>query len=572
MKTLMLYLVGGLVVVVLAFGLANHLDPTVRAERQHRAYLAQQQRMELAPLVLTIKRIGLGSLAVACVSLAIALSWSALLYLPARARRAAVLAWSKYGLPPWIIQEASRWKVTGPEGRNLSAETARAVFAGAEHQGADGPRITSPVMRQLLNPPSPEEALLPDEALELPAHASIYTAPIDGTLALPIGMSGDGPVALPLRDLGGGVIGGLQGLGKSELVASMMVGLLRQDASGQSVRLALADMKGGLDFGRVPGDLPALQWPIATDEEAAVVLAAQLWQEIQRRQDLLRRAGCASLENYNDARSGERLPYIVAFVDELMMLTAPSLEAGVSRIGRRSSQEFIGSAVRSLAVGRATGVSLIMATQRPSGDVVPTRLRDLAGFRIAYHCATVEASRAVLGQSGAEALPHDPGQAILVRGEAPIRLRTYDAGIRAGQFDGFLRRLPRAPRLDLPVDAEADGLGADDRPDTIDTTNTAYTTGIGGMRGPQRAFACNTACNTARSTTVTIPADASMASLSHDQRQAIWDAWKLSQAGGRASLRGTEAILWPNIEHGGDKFYVVREVVRAELAKRGLWV
>ena len=59
------------------------------------------------------------------------------------------------------------------------------------------------------------------------------------------------------------------GMGKSEAIASMIVGLLRQDASGRGVQLGICDMKGGLDFGRIPSDLAALRWPVAATREAA---------------------------------------------------------------------------------------------------------------------------------------------------------------------------------------------------------------------------------------------------------------------------------------------------------------
>lgn len=549
---LMVLIIGVIILLsVIAPALTRLIDPAARAAHDASVRQAQERSQELEPFLRLLLKALIISVIACCIAVTgCVVGWVMTKTSTWRLRSRLIPTFE--GMLPMVYGAAGHQIWVPPYQPNTM------VMAALTGGRGNVTRFPASALRTI---GQPDEVPVEDQPpLALPARASIYTAPLDRTLSLPIGQSADGPISLPLRDLGGGIIGGLQGLGKSELVASMIVGLLRQDPTGKSVALAMADMKGGLDFGRMTPDLNALQWPIATNEGAATALVGQLWQEIQRRQNLLQNAGVASMENYNASRAGDSLPYIVAFVDELMLLTAPSLETGTRSAERTASQEFISLAVKCLAIGRATGVSLIMATQRPSGDVVPTRLRDLAGFRVAYRCATVEASRAVLGQSGAEMLPFDPGQALLVRGESPVRIRTYEAGIRAGQFDQFLSKLPRSPRLELPADAEANGLR-----DTGCTGKTAYTANGNMVFTASNGLPLRTA--------VYIPPDVTSLDITQEMRRAIWRAWIMSGSSNpnrKPSLRGTQAILWPDLQHGGAKFYLVREVVQEEMHKRGL--
>ena len=308
-------------------------------------------------------------------------------------------------------------------------------------------RIGAGPMKAILAP-RPDENLLPlpePAELPLPPKVTIYTAPLSDQLHLPVGVDGRGPIQLPLRDLGSGLIGGLPKMGKSEEVASMIAGLLRQDASGQFLQLAVSDLKGGLDFGRIPDDLAGLAWPVAKSPEAGLALMRNVWAEVQRRQGLLDKAGVARVEVYNQQSGVARLPYLLYFVDEIMMLTMASDERGADKATKLQSAEFNNLAVRTVGLARATGVSLISATQRPSGEVIPTRLRDMCGFRIAFYCATRQSSEAVLGVGGAELLPPEPGLALLKGDQAqPRQIRTYLAGVDSGKFDQFTAGLQRA--------------------------------------------------------------------------------------------------------------------------------
>lgn len=534
------------------------LDASCQAQRAHAAAAAQAQSDALAPLVLWVKRVGLGALIVFLLSLAAGAVAGAIsaFALAARARVRSGLVPAEHGLYPAVARTTDeKRRIWSPPAMQLSAppNEPRAQIVAALTNGIVD-RLSSGAMRPILRPTPDEPALLPDlepAALALPAHASIYTAPLPSELALLLGVGAEHDIALPLRNLGGGVIGGLQGMGKSELMAALMAGLLRQDASGRKLRLGLIDMKGGLDFARIPGNLAAWQWPIATNEAQAVALITQLQAEIKRRTTLMIAAGAANIETYNARRNGSALPYLIVLVDEIMLLTAPALAAGLSRLDRADSREFTRQAQNCLAVGRASGVSLIMATQKPSADVVPTTLRDLAGFRIAFRCATSEASKAILGQGGAEGLPNDPGRALMWRGDRLLPMRAYLAGIETGDFDRFTLRQQRSAYPQLPTDAEADGLGGDDQPDGA--TEPATATVLPG----NEQYAASSRPPVAGSTVAGVPAA---------HLDAIYQTWLAQNRSLRAVCRAYPE--WYSTDNGGP-YYVAAGHLNAALRRNG---
>lgn len=291
---------------------------------------------------------------------------------------------------------------------------------------------------------APEPAALPEPepapALSFPQRAAVYTAPMPRDLALPVGIDGAGrSVALPLRNLGNVLIAGLPGSGKSELLASMLAGLLRQDASGRRVQVATVDSKL-VTFGNLP-PLAALYAPPALEIDDAHALVWGLVEEVRRRFQLLQAAGVRSVEEYQ-SKTGEALPYLVTVIDELADMTADH--------DRKRAAMFNAAAMEIGRKGRAAGVSLVMATQRPSADVIPSSLRNLAGAAVAFRLARADDSRLVLDAPGAEALPSTPGRC-LVRHRETVQTQAYYAGLEGGQFDRFLLALPTAGRIEAPA-------------------------------------------------------------------------------------------------------------------------
>jgi DNA segregation ATPase FtsK/SpoIIIE-like protein len=311
-----------------------------------------------------------------------------------------------------------------------------AVLASASRR-----RPTAAMIGRVLDAPVSSAApQIAAPAEHYPARVDVYSAPMPKRLALPIGVAGDGRhVALPLRGMGNVVIGGLPNCGKSELLASMAAGLLRQDATGERQQIAVVDMKL-VSFGNLP-DLAALRWPVATEIDEAHQVIAAARAECSRRYMALKDARARTLEEYQDV-TGEPLPYLTVLVDEIADLTQDDDR------GRRD--RFLASAMEIARKGRAAGVGLVMATQRPSADVLPSSLRNLAGAAVAFRVQRNHDSIAVLGEPGAETLPAVPGRC-LVRHSATVQVQAFYAGLEGGRFDAFVAQLPTGDALPAPT-------------------------------------------------------------------------------------------------------------------------
>ena len=316
---------------------------------------------------------------------------------------------------------------------DLNTQHAQALAVMHQHRGA---RATSGSVGHVLDWQPPELPQIAAPAQRFPARAEVYDAALPRALALPVGVDGAGqPVALPLRNLGNVLVGGLPGGGKSELLASMMAGLLRQDASGRTVQVAAVDTKL-VSFGLLP-NLASLYAPPALSIDAAQDLVIGLAAEVQRRFELLHAARVRSLEEL-EMTTGERLPYLVAFVDELADLSTD--------LDKARRDRFLALAQEIGRKGRAAGVALVMATQRPSADVIPSSLRNLAGAAVSFRVSRNHDSIAVLGEPGAELLPAVPGRC-LVKHSDVIPVQGYAAGLEGGRFDAFCAALPQVTTL-----------------------------------------------------------------------------------------------------------------------------
>lgn len=234
---------------------------------------------------------------------------------------------------------------------------------------------------------------------------------VDAWAPIPVGIDEVGePVwmSLPERNL---LVGGEPGAGKSVAL---------------SVLLASAALDPGVDLWLLDGKLVELApWRavarrfVGPDIQGAIALLDELRAEMDERYSLL-------LErNQRKVAPGEGLPLHVVVIDELVLFT--------SHPDRKLSAVFAEHLRDLVARGRAAGVVVLAATQKPSIDVVPSALRDLFTFRWALRCATREASDTVLGTgwatngfSAAEIDPANRGVGLLLHeGGIPIRLRSY---------------------------------------------------------------------------------------------------------------------------------------------------
>lgn len=198
------------------------------------------------------------------------------------------------------------------------------------------------------------------------------------------------PIVADLAKLPHLLIAGQTGSGKSVSINSIICSLL-MSSTPDEVRLILADPKRVELAGF--NNIPHLVVPVVTDHDK--ILNALYWAvgEMDRRYRLFARATARNIEAYNAVRSGpDKVPYIVLIVDELadLMMSAPiQVEKAITRLAQ---------------LARATGIHLVVATQRPSVDVITGLIKANIPARIAFATASSIDSRTILDMTGAEKL------------------------------------------------------------------------------------------------------------------------------------------------------------------------
>jgi hypothetical protein len=409
--------------------------PEVEALRETKTAIANRQAQTLAPLWLAVKYALLGALGIggtlALVGIGYglarkALLWSHLAY-PDRHAMYAEFA------PSRLIREIT------PALNQPKAQVAAALADGnITRWGGAGS-----VVRALDRPDEPLQLEEPAPVLQLPSRASIYDAPLQSEIGFPVGIDATGSqVFYPLWNLGNLLVGGLPGFGKTEEVTSWLAYLIRQDPEGRRVRIGLADMKeGGADYSMIPGDLAILQWPIAHSVDDTLQMVDNLYSEIKRRNEWFAEAKVPNLRAF-EQRTGQHLPLLFMMVDECWRLTLPANRPVYPQEEREASRQFIARAIEIASIGRSAGVTLGLATQKPSSTVIDTTLRDSCALRLAFYCATNKAYEAVLGVAGLEETPSQPGRALVYRGGQPTMIQTYMAGVETGEFETFINKQP----------------------------------------------------------------------------------------------------------------------------------
>jgi S-DNA-T family DNA segregation ATPase FtsK/SpoIIIE len=187
------------------------------------------------------------------------------------------------------------------------------------------------------------------------------------------------------------LIAGTTGSGKSVCINSLITSILMR-ARPDEVKMLMIDPKM-VELSIYDG-IAHLLAPVVTDApKAAVMLKEWVIKEMERRYKLFHAAGARHLDAYNEKVKDEpKLPYILVIVDELadlMMVAAKHVEPAICRIAQMS---------------RATGIHLVIATQRPSVDVITGLIKANIPSRIAFAVATQIDSRVILDGSGAEVL------------------------------------------------------------------------------------------------------------------------------------------------------------------------
>lgn len=236
------------------------------------------------------------------------------------------------------------------------------------------------------------------------------------TVALGVDLFGQ-PQITDLKKMPHGLIAGATGSGKSVFINSLLVSLLYK-ALPSEVKLLLIDPKA-VEMAPYQG-IPHLLAPVISDPQAAAAALKWVVDEMEERYQKLAAAGARNIEAFNkkaEARYeyGLKMPYIVIVIDELadlMMVASSEVQDYIARITQKA---------------RAAGIHLLIATQRPSVDVITGTIKNNIPTRVAFMVSSQVDSRTIIDTAGAERLLGRGDMLYLGNGAGqPIRLQgTY---------------------------------------------------------------------------------------------------------------------------------------------------
>ncbi len=262
------------------------------------------------------------------------------------------------------------------------------------------------------------------------------------------------PIVAELNKMPHLLIAGSTGSGKSVCINTLIASLLFQ-ATPNDLKLVLIDPKM-VEMTAYRG-LPHLQMPVVTKVD--MVLNALKWitREMERRYELFAQEGVRNIEGHN-ARGRDQMPYMVVIIDELadLMMTAPD---EVERIICRLAQ-----------LARATGIHLVVATQRPSVDVVTGLIKANLPARIAFAVSSQVDSRTILDGVGAEKLL-GRGDALYAPSDSAKQIRlqgTFVSDKEISNLVGFWRKqIPVGVTEEVSLDDLVQAAIAEDENDEL---------------------------------------------------------------------------------------------------------
>ncbi|MDR1451650.1 MAG: DNA translocase FtsK [Helicobacteraceae bacterium] len=283
---------------------------------------------------------------------------------------------------------------------------------------------------------------IPNKTYETIYLRDVLDAPIfansasELTIALGKDIVGN-PFVTDLKKLPHLLIAGTTGSGKSVGINAMILSLLYRN-SPDSLRLLMVDPKM-LEFS-VYNDIPHLLTPVITKPKQAIAALANTVGEMERRYEMMSKTKTKNIESYNKKAREEKfetIPFIVVVIDELadlMMTGGKEVEVSIARLAQ---------------MARASGIHLIVATQRPSVDVITGLIKANLPSRISYRVGSKIDSKVILDTQGAESLLGrgdmlftPPGSVGLVRLHAP-----YSSEKEIEKIVDFIKS-QRAPEYD----------------------------------------------------------------------------------------------------------------------------
>jgi S-DNA-T family DNA segregation ATPase FtsK/SpoIIIE len=367
---------------------------------------------------------------------------------------------------------------------NSNAQTIHDTFQNfnidVEMEGANvGPRVT----QYTLKPPTGVKltkitALENNLALDLAAHAIRMEAPIPGKRAVGIEVPNVKPAIVGLssilqsndwnsskgsltfaigKDIGGHpvvvdlakmphlLVAGQTGSGKSVMINDILTSMLYRN-SPSDLKLILVDPK---QVELTPyNDIPHLLTPVINEPEKCISALKWAVAEMERRLKAMAEVGKRNIGEYNNLKKEEGMPYIVIVIDELadlMMMAARDVESLIVRLAQKA---------------RAAGIHLVLATQRPSVDVITGLIKANVPARIAFTVASQVDSRTIIDQMGAEKLL-GRGDMLLLTSDMPKPKRVQAAFIsdeETEKITAFIRE-QRPPEYDNEIISQPVQLG-----------------------------------------------------------------------------------------------------------------
>lgn len=249
------------------------------------------------------------------------------------------------------------------------------------------------------------------------------------TVALGVDLFGK-PQVTDLRKMPHGLIAGATGSGKSVFINSLLISLLYK-ATPAELRLLLIDPKA-VELA-LYDKLPHLLAPVISDPQAAAAALKWAVNEMDDRYDRLAAAGVRNIEQYNERAElteeySLKLPYIVIVIDELadlMMMASSEVQDYIVRITQKA---------------RAAGIHLLIATQRPSVDIVTGTIKNNIPTRVAFMVSSQVDSRTIIDTSGAERLLGKGDMLFLGNGASqPVRLQGTFVDDEVDRVTDFVR-------------------------------------------------------------------------------------------------------------------------------------
>lgn len=372
-----------------------------------------------------------------------------------------------------LIQKQDKADAGDVEGNaQIIKETLANFNMDVEMEGANiGPRVT----QYTLKPPAGAKltkitALADNLALDLAAHSIRIEAPIPGKRAVGVEVpniksatvrissilqtrewaESSSPLSFVIgKDISGApvigdlakmphlLVAGQTGSGKSVMINDILTSLLYKN-SPSDLKLILVDPKQ-VEL-KPYDDIPHLLTPVITEPEKCISALKWTVAEMERRYRALSEVHRRNIVEYNNLKKEEGMPYIVVVIDELsdlMMAAARDVEALIVRIAQKA---------------RAVGIHLVLATQRPSVDVITGLIKANVPARIAFTTTSQVDSRTIIDQIGAEKLLNR-GDMLMTTADNPKPRRVQAALIEDDEslkVNDFIR-MQRPPQYDEEV-------------------------------------------------------------------------------------------------------------------------